>query len=144
MANGSGGNRTLLSTGEDTSREDAIARLLNPLRAPVTAAQGAAEARPLLAAIDAAAAARRPTIRTNVLARNAEAGFGLSGRTDTQTETALAADAANTEYQRQSAIRQAMADIAGRNQATISSTLDEERLRADKEANKRRKFLGIF
>ena len=122
----------------------AVNARLDQLAVAPSTEEATAEARPLLDAINAPAAFRRPVVRENTFAGDAEAGFGLSGRAVQNVERALGDFDAGVESQRQSAIRDAMAAISGRRQAAASDLLARENLKATKEANKRRKFLGIF
>lgn len=117
---------------------------LDALSAPVTTEAATAEAQPILSAIDARAGYERPAVRANTFAGDAEAGFGLSGRAVQNVDRALGTYDAGTAAARSGAIRQAMADITGRNQAAATGIMARAQLQEQKNANKRRKFLGIF
>ncbi len=132
------------SKEQDRLNEAAFNADLDRLAAPVTTAEGEAEARPLLTAIANRAAYLRPTVRANTFATDAEAGFGLSGRAVENVDRALGSFDAGIEGERLSAIRGAMGDIAGRRQASASDILARAGLKEQQKANKPRKFLGII
>ena len=117
---------------------------LDALSAPVTTEAATAEAAPILAAIDARAGYERPAVRANTFATDAEAGFGLSGRAVQNVDRALGTYDAGTAQARSGAIRQAMADITGRNEAASTALMARANLQETKNANKRRKLFGIF
>lgn len=135
---------TDLETSYTGSTDAALGAQLDALAKPPTAEDATARARPILDAINAAAGFKRPGVRDVTFAGDAEAGFGLSGRAVTNVQRALGDFDAGVEGQRQAAIRQAMADITQENQAAATNILNQETLKTNKEANKRRRFLGIF
>ena len=117
---------------------------LDRLKTPVTRDAGIAEARPILDAINKQAAYDRPAVRDNIFAGDAEAGFGLSGRAVQNVERGLGSFDAATTFKSENAIRQAMADIATRNQGAAREITDDATAFANKNANERRRFLGVF
>jgi len=100
-----------------------------PINLNVSQEEAQARAAPLLAAIQGLASFQRPQVREATFARDAEAGFGLSGRAVENVGRALGAFDAETEAKRQTAIAQAFRDILGERQF-------EANLQTQQEANR--------